>query len=99
MDDITAAAEVKRMAERVPATVRQTCFIIGGVPYEMAKLVRKGTERYTVLAAADTYLFDKAKLKSGLNIYRTIAETTGCQQFIFDWDANFTIGYLLSLPQ
>jgi hypothetical protein len=52
-----------------------------------------------VLGAPGTYHFDKAKAQAGLVVYRALAEATGCQQFVFDWDANFTIGYLLSLPQ
>jgi hypothetical protein len=98
-DPAVVASDVKAKAEQVPAKLRQTCFIIGGVPYEMAKQVRKGKERYTVLDAPDAYQFDKAKSKAGLVIYRSLVEATGCKQFVFDWDANFTIGYLLSLPQ
>lgn len=97
--DEVVASDVKAKAQQVPAKLRQTCFIIGGVPYEMAKQVRQGQERYTVLNAPDAYEFDKAKAKSGLVIYQALAEATGCKQFVFDWDANFTIGYLLSLPQ
>jgi len=93
------ANDVRVKAQRVPAELRGTCFIIGGVPYEMAKQVRQGKERYTVLDPASAYQFDKAKAKAGLVIYRALAEATGCQQFVFDWDANFTIGYLLSRPQ
>jgi hypothetical protein len=97
--DEVVASDVKAKAQQVPAKLRQTCFIIGGVPYEMAKQVRQGQERYTVLSAPDAYQFDKAKTKAGLVIYRSLVEATGCKQFVFDWDANFTIGYLLSLPQ
>ena len=99
LDDATVAADVKAKAEQVPAGLRSTCFIIGGIPFELAKKVRKGTERYTVLDAASAYQLDNAKGKAGLNIYRSVAEATGCKQFVFDWDANFTIGYLLTLPQ
>ena len=96
-DDATVAANVKDKANQVPAEARATCFIIGGVPFELAKQVRKGEERYTVLNAPDAYQLDNAKSKAGLNIYRATAEATGTKQFVFDWDANFTIGYLLSL--
>lgn len=99
MDGEMVASDVLAKASQVPLRLRETCFIIGGVPYELAKRLRKGKERYTVLAAAQAYHMDDAKIKAGLNIYQTIAKTTGCQQFIFDWDANFTIGYLLALPQ
>lgn len=95
--DETVSTEVKAKAKQIPADHRKTCFIIGGVPFELAKSVRKGKERYTVLDAPSAYKLENAKSKAGLNIYRSIAEATGCNQFVFDWDANFTIGYLLTL--
>ena len=97
--DAVVAAEVKEKASQIPADLRGTCFIIGGVPFEMAKKVRNGKERYTVLDAPSAYQLDNAKSKAGLNIYKSIADATNCKQFVFDWDANFTIGYLLSLPK
>lgn len=95
--DETVATEVKAKAKQIPADHRKTCFIIGGVPFELAKSVRKGKERYTVLDAPSAYKLENAKSKAGLNIYKSIADATGCKQFVFDWDANFTIGYLLTL--
>lgn len=95
-DDVVAT-EVKAKAKQIPTDHRKTCFIIGGVPFELAKSVRKGKERYTVLDAPSAYKLENAKSKAGLNIYKSIAEATGCNQFVFDWDANFTIGYLLTL--
>ncbi len=91
------SAEVKSKSNQIPANLRQTCFIIGGVPYELAKQTRNGKERYTVLKAPADYKADGAKQEAGLNIYSSIAEATGCKQFVFDWDANFTIGFLLGL--
>ena len=97
--DEVVAAGVLAKARQVPAAQRKTCFIIGGVPYELAKKLRQDKEPYTVLAAPATYGEPEgAKLKAGLNIYRSIAAATGCEQFVFPWDANFTIGYLLALP-
>ena len=99
LPDATVAADVATKAAQVPAAQRQTCFIIGGVPYELAKAVRQGQEPYTVLKApADYAQLEGAKLKAGVTIYRALAESTGCQQFVFGWDTNFTIGYLLSQP-
>ncbi|GAB4013780.1 hypothetical protein EXU85_12985 [Spirosoma sp. KCTC 42546] len=95
-DDVVAS-DVKAKAKQIPTDHRKTCFIIGGVPFELAKSVRKGKERYTVLDAPSAYKLENAKSKAGLNIYKSIAEATGCNQFVFDWDANFTIGYLLTL--
>lgn len=95
-DDIVYK-DVLAKAKQVPAGQRKTCFIIGGVPFEMAKAVRKGKERYTVLDAPTAYKLESAKSKAGVNIYKAIAEATGCEQFVFDWDANFTIGFLLDM--
>ena len=93
----TVYSEVKSKSSQIPKNLRQTCFIIGGVPYELAKQIRNGKERYTVLKAPGDYTADGAKQEAGLNIYNAIAEGTGCKQFVFDWDANFTIGFLLML--
>ena len=95
--DETVATEVTAKVKQIPADHRKTCFIIGGVPFELAKAVRNGKERYTVLDAPSAYKLENAKSKAGLTIYKAIAEATGTEQFVFDWDANFTIGYLLTL--
>ena len=97
--DETVATEVTAKAKQVPTDHRKTCFIIGGVPFELAKAVRKDKERYTVLNAPSAYKLDNAKSKAGLNIYKSVADATGCNEFVFDWDSNFTIGFLLSLPK
>ncbi len=97
-DDTKVYQEVSAKAKQIPAELRKTCFIIGGVPFEMAKEVRKGKERYTVLSAPLAYSkLTNAKSKAGVNIYKAITDATGCNQFVFDWDANFTIGFLLGL--
>ena len=90
--------EVKNKASQIPPKQREVCFIIGGVPFELANQHRQGDERYTVLKAPADYTTDKPKTKSGVNIYKAIADATNCDTFVFDWDANFTIGFLLSLP-
>lgn len=96
--DASVYQDVMAKAKQIPAAQRGRCFIIGGAPYELARQHRSSEkERYTVLKAPGDYTPDGAKQKSGLNIYQAIADATGCQQFIFDWDANFTIGFLLSL--
>lgn len=89
--------DVRSKAAKVPSSKTQTCFIIGGVPFQLAKQVRQDEERYTVLKAPGSYEAEGAKEEAGLNIYNAIADVTGCQQFVFDWDANFTIGFLLTL--
>jgi hypothetical protein len=97
-DDKTVYDAVLAKAKQVPDAYRKTCFIIGGVPFNLAKQVRAGKERFTVLKPADAYELSDKKDKSGANIYKAISEGTGCQQFVFDFDSNFTIGFLLDLP-
>jgi hypothetical protein len=98
MKDDAVYGEIKAKASLVPKAQREVCFIIGGVPFELANQHRQGQERYTVLKAPGDYSAEKPKIKSGLNIYKALIEATGCDTFVFDWDANFTIGFLLSLP-
>ena len=90
--------QVKAQASRVPAKNREVCFIIGGTPFDLAKTHRKADERYTVLKPPASYNADKPKTKAGLNIYKSLQDATGCDTFVFDWDANFSIGFLLQLP-
>jgi len=97
ISDGTAFGDTKAKASRVPAAMRNTCFVIGGVPFELANQHRNGKERYTLLKAPASYTPNGAKQKSGLNLYAAVAEGTGCKQFVFDWNANFTIGFLLNL--
>ncbi|MFT4032225.1 MAG: hypothetical protein QM669_07380 [Siphonobacter sp.] len=94
-EDTIVYDEAKAKAKQIPSNHRKRAFIIGGVPFDLAKTTRKGKERYTVLNAPDAYKIESAKVKSGINIYKAIADATGCDQFVFDWDANFTIGFLL----
>jgi len=96
-DDATVYREVRQMAGNLPAGKTKTCFILGGVPFKLAKEVRNGDERYTVLKAPDAYSPEGAKMTSGVNIYKGLAEGTNCDTFVFDWEGNFTIGFLLGL--
>ncbi len=89
--------EVKKGMERIPENKRNVGFILGGVPFTLAKQHRKGEERYTVLNTPDSYKAKDKKMGSGLNIYKAIADATNTDTFVFDWDANFTIGFLLGL--
>lgn len=97
VNDETAARDAAAKAQNVPSNNRSTCFIIGGVPFELAKQVRNGKERYTVLKSPGEYKAEGDKQRCGINIYNAIAQSTGCKQFVFDWDANFTIGFLLDM--
>ncbi|MEJ7644690.1 MAG: hypothetical protein WKF87_08840 [Chryseolinea sp.] len=87
----------KTQISKIPSDKRNVGFIIGGVPFTLAKQHRKGEERYTVLKAADLYKAADKKMGAGLNIYKAIADGTQTDTFVFDWDANFTIGFILAL--
>ncbi|MBB5634199.1 hypothetical protein HDE68_000084 [Pedobacter cryoconitis] len=97
LKDAAVYDQVKAIAEKIPSAKREVCFIIGGVPFELAKQTRVGEERFTVLNNPEKYNTDKVKIKSGVNIYKAIKYATHCDTFVFDWDANFTIGFLLSV--
>lgn len=89
--------EVKAGISKVPQDKRNVCFILGGVPFTLANQHRKGEERYTVLRQPGAYTAKDKKMASGLNIFKAIEDATKTDTFVFDWDANFTIGFLLGL--
>jgi hypothetical protein len=97
--DSTAYGIVRKVADAIPSDRTEYCFIIGGVPFELAKQIRREKERYTVLRLPDDYKASGDKQRAGLNIYKAVADATGCKNFVFDWDANFTIGFLLNLKK
>jgi hypothetical protein len=98
-DDDQVYNEVKQQITQIPKGKRNVGFIIGGVPFTLAKQHRKGEERYTVLHAPQSYQAADKKMAAGLNIYQALADATRTDTFVFDWDANFTIGFLLGLKR
>jgi hypothetical protein len=98
-DDDQVYNEVKQQMSKIPEGKRNVGFIIGGVPFTLAKQHRKGEERYTVLNAPQSYKAADKKMAAGLNIYQALADATRTDTFVFDWDANFTIGFLLGLKR
>lgn len=104
IEDKKVYDNTRSISSGIPKGRQSLCFIIGGVPYQMAKKLRKDEERFTMLNA-DIKTYDDLvktkgkKLESGLNIFKAISDETNCKRFVFDWDANFTIGFLLSLPK
>ena len=89
--------DVKMQAAKIPEGKRNVAFVLGGVPFTLAKQHRNGEERYTVLNPPASYKAADKKMGSGLNIYKALEDGTKTDTFVFDWDANFTIGFLLSL--
>ena len=98
LSDKAVYDEIYSLASKVPQSNRQNAFIIGGVPFELAN-TNKVTSRFQKLRNPSDYSFGDGdvKQKAGLNIYKAVKEATGTNNFIFDWDANFTIGFLLGL--
>lgn len=96
-DPQTVYNEIKMLAAKTPASNRKMCFIIGGVPFELAKSQGQPSGRYTTLKKPAAYSLEGEKTKAGINIYKAIADGTKCESFVFDWDSNFTIGFLLGL--
>jgi|GEM_PF-113778 len=93
IDDKAAYKQALNAAAKVPTNRLKNCFIIGGFPYSLTQQ-HSTKSRYTSLVAPDKYKLEGAKSKSGGNIYKAIRAATDCQEFIFDADANFSIGLL-----
>ena len=97
VDDSKVYNEIRDIANKIPSSKREYCFMIGGAPFQMAKDIREGEERYTTLMNPNGYDTEEQKMKAGINIYKALKDETGTDVFVFDWDANFTLGFLLSL--
>lgn len=89
----------RRIADSIPSNRTEYCFVIGAAPAELALQMRKNQSRYTVLQLPSNYQANGDTQKAGLNIYKAVADATGCKKFVFDWDANFAIGFLLNLKK
>lgn len=98
LEDTTVAKEVSTYASKVPSQYRENMFIIGGSAFKFAKQVCD-QNRYVLLNKPDEYKLtnDDAKWNAGVNIYKSIYNTLQPKQVIFDYDANFTLGFLISL--
>ncbi len=97
LSDEQVTAQVKAAVAALPNPHPNVVFIIGGVPASLAKQTRQAEERFTVLSAPTAYAAKDEKEKSGLTIYKALQEATNADTFVFDWDSNFTIGFLLGL--
>lgn len=88
---------INKIINKIPSQNKQNMFIIGGVPYELAKKVCT-KNRYVLLKKPENYFEtnDNIKFNSGLKLYDYIYSTSKPQQVIFDYDVNFTMGYLLN---
>lgn len=101
IEDKEVFDEIKTLIRTIPKNKRETCFIIGGIPYELSKLMENTEEkRYISLPINSSYFLSSKekigkRLKSGLNIYKAITDEVKCKRVVFDKKSNFAIGYLL----
>ena len=100
IEDIDVFKDVKKAIAKIPTKKRTHCFMIGGTPYQLARLIKKEDHIYTVLNSDPKKLEEIAenggkKLQSGLNIYKAIQEQSKVKKIIHVLDGNFTIGFLL----
>lgn len=100
IDDKAVAEDVFSKLKMLPKSSKKYCFIIGGIPYQLAKPYIKDNERHTKLKSPDTYeIGEDKKFNGGLNIYRTIYNDIDTEVIVFDTEANFSIGFLLNIDE
>jgi hypothetical protein len=97
LSDADVYTEITSKMSRVPQQNRSLCFIIGGVPNTLAKTTNNGKNSgYIRLSPLDSYVAgDDKKVASGINILKAI-QASGVSTFVFDDNANFTIGNIIS---
>lgn len=99
LDNLTDAhitSQFAAMTASVPVESRTYCFLIGGAAFEISSSTDKYNERYTVLDSLSSYDLPSKRAQGGLAILKGIEQGTGTSNFIFDWESNFGIGYILS---
>jgi hypothetical protein len=89
----------RRLADSIPSNRTEYCFVIGAAPAELAMRTSKDQARYTVLQLPSNYQANGDTQKAGLNIYKAVADATGCKKFVFDSASNFTIGFVQGLKK
>jgi hypothetical protein len=97
IEEKQVTAEIKKVLRSIPEAKHNFCFIVGGAIYELVKTERVEGNRYTVLKNLNTYKPETRKSQNGLLFLTTIKEELNTQNFIFDWESNFGIGYLLTI--
>ena len=97
LDHTKVSSSIKNLIESIDTENTYNCFMLGGVPYELSRDLQKFNDRYTVIKKFDSVDASTPKLQSGLAILKGIKNGTSCENFIFDWNSNFAIGYLLEM--
>ncbi|MDW3194687.1 MAG: hypothetical protein R8G66_20075 [Cytophagales bacterium] len=99
LSDEGVYAAIKARILEIPADKTYHCFMIGGAAYNLAKLNDDYSDRYTPLDNPNDYQgIEDPKVLAGLNIYKALYDNLeNCNDYVFDWDGNFSIGFLLSI--
>ena len=88
--------QVRDIILDIPDKNRNLCFLIGGMPYKFAEHTNRKRGRYTILQSPSSYPKNGESWTAGGVIYSAIyLEPT--YSYIFDWDSNFVIGYLMTV--
>jgi hypothetical protein len=98
ISDTIVCKALKDVAIKMPKNRTKLVYLIGGMPYKYAKQTRQETERYTKLAPLETYTPMDEKERCGALILKKLQDVGQIEEYIFDWDSNFAIGFLLELP-
>lgn len=98
IEDKEVYDEVRKVAAKIPEKNRALCFIIGGVPYQMATYLKNDGRLLTSLDSdVNVYKSIKGKkVASGVNIFKAIQDETKVQQTFYFLNGNFALGFLLS---
>jgi hypothetical protein len=94
-DHDTVFADVQAKASQIPQNQRELCFLIGGGPNDLAKQ-GQNVGRYYPLAELSSYNLKDQKAECTVNILKAIQTTTGTK-YVFDDNAFFPVGLLISL--
>lgn len=97
IDDSVVYKDLREVASKMPKSKNKTVYLIGGMPYKLAKQTREGSERYTKLAPLESYAPKDEKERCGSLILKELRDIGKIEEYVFDWDSNFSIGFLLEL--
>lgn len=89
---------LNEIGPKLPKDRMSKVYLIGGMPYKFAKQTRVGNERYTTLAPLNSYTIKDEKERCGKMILEKLQSAGQIKEFVFDWDSNFSIGFLLEQP-
>lgn len=98
-DTATVIREIKNIIKQIPAQNRVNCIVIGGAAFKIAQAQRKlPNEKFTIL---NLEIFNPEGMQEqfGKIIINSIQKESSCDNIIFDWDSNFSIGFLVFSPQ